>query len=274
MVLLPEGFGLPPLPYAIAILIGTIAVGYGFYVRRPSIEEAHVVALGAWMAVGAAVHALYQLAALPAAAEPLAGTPAVYVTTAIVVGAGWLLADITIDPDRVPVAIAASGGLLFVALAGWVVQIGRRAGTLELIWPAIGVVVSIALTAGIWVALARFRPAATATTGWVGVLTVFAHVFDAISTSVGVDVLGFGERTPLSRRILLFAEGLPTEPYLGSGWLFVVVKVALVVAIVLLMRDYVAEEPVEGRLLLGFIAAVGLGPGTHNVLLFVAGAGV
>jgi len=67
-----------------------------------------------------------------------------------------------------------------------------------------------------------------------------------------------------------FAAHLPTEPYLGVGWLFVLVKVALVAVVVVLLADYVREVPGEGYLLLGLVAAVGLGPGVHNVLLFVA----
>lgn len=34
------------------------------------------------------------------------------------------------------------------------------------------------------------------------------------------------------------------------------------------MADYVREEPTEGYLLLGLVAAVGLGPGVHNLVLF------
>jgi uncharacterized membrane protein len=56
---------------------------------------------------------------------------------------------------------------------------------------------------------------------------------------------------------------------LGVGWLFVLVKLLVAAGIVVLLADLVREDPVEGRLLLGFVAAVGLGPGVHNVLLFV-----
>jgi len=90
---------------------------------------------------------------------------------------------------------------------------------------------------------------------------------------VGVDVLGFGERTPASRLIIEFADRLPTAEALGSGWLFVVVKLVLVGGVVVLFADYIEDEPTEGYLLLGFIAAVGLGPGVHNLLLFAVTGG-
>jgi uncharacterized membrane protein len=129
------------------------------------------------------------------------------------------------------------------------------------------------VTALAWISLRRLRPEATATAGAVGLLALFGHGLDAVSTAVGVDVLGFGERTPLSRVIMEFAAGLPTADFLGSGWLFVVIKMVLVGGIVVLFADYIEETPAEGYLLLGFIAAVGLGPGAHNLLLFAVTAG-
>jgi uncharacterized membrane protein len=102
----------------------------------------------------------------------------------------------------------------------------------------------------------------------VGFLAVFGHALDGVSTAVGVDLLGFGERTPLSRAIIEFAATLPTEPYLGTVWLFVLVKLAVASGVVTLFADYVREDPSEGYALLGFVAAVGLGPGVHNLLLF------
>ncbi|WP_020222266.1 DUF63 family protein, partial [Halarchaeum acidiphilum] len=101
-----------------------------------------------------------------------------------------------------------------------------------------------------------------------GALVIFGHALDAATTAVGVDALGFGEQTPLSRVIMQFAGSLPTAPVLGVGWLFIAVKLVLAVGIVLLLADYVREAPTEGYLLLAFIAAVGLGPGAHNLLLF------
>ena len=68
--------------------------------------------------------------------------------------------------------------------------------------------------------------------------------------------------------ILHAAETLPTAELLGVGWLFVVVKIVVASIVVVLFREYVADEPAEGYTLLGFIAAVGLGPGVHNLLLF------
>jgi len=47
------------------------------------------------------------------------------------------------------------------------------------------------------------------------------------------------------------------------------VKLVVAVAIVFLMDDYLQEEPVEASLILSVVAAVGLGPATNNVVLFL-----
>ena len=105
-------------------------------------------------------------------------------------------------------------------------------------------------------------------TGAVGLLAVFGHALDGVSTAVGYDLLGFGEQTPLSRLIIEVGAGLPAPAILGDAWLFVVVKLLVGAAVVVAFDGYVREDPAEGYPLLGLVAAVGLGPGAHNVVLF------
>jgi uncharacterized membrane protein len=109
-------------------------------------------------------------------------------------------------------------------------------------------------------------------TGRLGILAVGAHALDGVSTAVGIDLLGFGERTPLSRLVIEFGASLPTAPAIGGAWLFVLVKLVVASVVVVALTETVREEPTTGRLLLGFVAAVGLGPGAHNVLLFTVAA--
>jgi uncharacterized membrane protein len=125
--------------------------------------------------------------------------------------------------------------------------------------------------AGTWLLLRRLSPAVTVT-GRLGILAVGAHALDGVSTAVGIDLLGFGERTPLSRLVIEFGASLPTAPAIGGAWLFVLVKLVVASVVVVALTETVREEPTTGRLLLGFVAAVGLGPGAHNVLLFTVAA--
>lgn len=267
MAVLPEGFALPPSPYLFALFVGLVVVGALLVRRRPPVTEATVLAFAPWMVLGAALHVLYVLDALPAVLRPLAGTPAVYLTVAVVAGATWLAAA----SGETPRLLAGIGLVALVPVVGAVLGVGAGRRSLRLL-PSVGILLLSALAAVLtWVLLRRFRPGVVAT-GRVGVLAVAAHALDGVSTAVGVDLLGFGERTPLSALVIEFAASLPTQPLLGSGWLFVCVKLVVVSVVLVALTETVREAPTQGRLLLGFVAAVGLGPGAHNVLLFaVAG---
>ncbi|WP_251342461.1 DUF63 family protein [Haloplanus halophilus] len=265
MALLPDGFALPPLPYLLALLLALAAVSGLLSRRRPPVTGRLVLAATPWMVLGSALHVLYVLGTLPAAVRPLAGTPAVYLTVAVLAGATWLAAASTTRDT--PSLVAAAGAAVFLPVVGAVLAAGLDRGSLRLA-PSVGILAASALVAaGAWALLRRLRPG-VAVTGRVGALAVAGHALDGVSTAVGVDLLGFGERTPLSALVLEFAASLPTAPLLGSGWLFVLVKLGVAGAVVALLTETVREAPTEGRLLLGFVAAVGLGPGVHNVLLF------
>lgn len=269
MAVLPAGFSLPPLPYLLALLVGLGVVGWLLVRRRPPVTEWTVLALVPWVVLGAALHVLYVVDALPATVRPLAGTAAVYLTVGLGAGATWLVAN-----------RAAAGTERLLGGAGTAVALGTVVAALVYSGsrgafrpvPAVGIlVVAAAVAVATWVLVGRARPD-VAVTGRPGFLAVAAHALDGVSTAVGVDLLGFGERTPLSRLVIEFAAGLPTAALVGSGWLFVLVKLGVASVVVVALAETVRESPTEGRLLLGFVAAVGLGPGVHNLLLFtVAG---
>lgn len=261
---LPEGFGLPSLPYLVVLVGGTVLIARLLAREDPPVTAATVVVLAPWMVAGAALHSLFQLEAVPEVLMPLLGTPAVYFATFVAAGATWIGA-IRREPNRVPRVLGVAGATVAlvataaVLAAGGVVQPGPSLAS---------VVIALALTGACWVGLERTSPESVAATGSTGVLVVFAHALDGASTAIGIDVLGRGERTPLSAAILEFAASLPTADALGAGWLFVLVKLGLAVAIVNLFAGYVREDPRQAYLLLAVIVAVGLGPGSQNVILF------
>ena len=270
MAVLPEGFALPPAPYLLALVAGLVVVGGLLRRRRPPVTDATVLAFAPWMVLGSALHVLYVLDALPPVVRPLAGTPAVYLTVAVVAGATWL-GTATRASGETPTLLAGVGILALVLPVGAVVGVGTGRGSLRVL-PSVGILVGSAVAAAAtWALLRRVRPDVTVT-GWLGVLAVAGHALDGVSTAVGIDLLGFGERTPLSALVIEFAASLPTASLIGSGWLFVLVKLVVAGVVVAALSETTREAPTQGRLLLGFVAAVGLGPGAHNVLLFaVAG---
>ena len=268
MAVLPEGFALPPVPYLLALVATLIVVGVGLRRRRVEFGHRHVLALVPWMAAGAALHVLYIVEAVPAVIAPLLGTPAVYATVGVLAGGVWLVADLVDRP--VGASIGLVGAVVCLLAVAGVGAVGLDRGALRVGPSVVALLGGIVLTGVVWVILRRVRPEVDSV-GWVGIVTIGAHTLDGVSTAVGVDWLGFGERTPLSRAIIEFGAGLPTADVLGATWLFVVVKILIASWIVAAFVEYVRDRPAEGYALLGLVTAVGLGPAVHNLLLFAVG---
>ncbi|WP_254535450.1 DUF63 family protein [Halomarina litorea] len=266
---LPEGFALPPLPYLLIVLGAAGLAVLALVLADPSVTEVTVVAFAPWMVAGATLYALNQVGVVVDVLAPLFGSPTVYVTTFSLMGFLWGVASLVGRDPRFSTVVLLLGGIgLMSSVLGLALVVGLSRPPFRVLWPAIGFAVAVALTGVAWMVLGALRPRATSITGMAGLLAVFGHTLDGVSTAVGVDVLHFGEQTPLSAAIIEVGASLPTAPYLGTVWLFVLVKVALAMGVVVLMADYVEEAPREGFLLLAGVAAVGLGPGAHNLVLF------
>ncbi|MFB6072002.1 MAG: DUF63 family protein [Halobacterium sp.] len=266
-MVVPSGFEIPPLPYLAAVAAAVAAVGWLLVRERPRVDDRTVLAFAPWIVLGSSLYVCYQLGVYPDAVAPLFGSPVVYATTFAGAGATWLAARRTERPLGV---LAATGGVLALAPVAAALRYGAVHDSLNFPWPLAAVAAAAVLGHVAWWVVEQWRPEDADTVGAAGALVVFAHVLDGTSTAVGVDVLGFGEQTPLSALIMEFAGALPTAPVVGVGWLFVLVKTALAAGVAVLLAEYVREVPREGYLLLALVAAVGLGPGAHNVLLFVA----
>lgn len=264
-MVLPAGTTVPPLPYLLGVLLAVGAVAWGL--RRASVRltGTTVLALSPWMVTGAGLYVLYQIDVVPGVLSPLFGSPTVYATTFVPAGLIWLSALRTRSPEKI---LAGTGVLAAIVPIGFALGVAAAEGTFSPGWPLLGVVIAAVLGAGTWGLFSEVLPDEAATVGWTGALVIGSHALDGVSTAIGVDVLNFGEQTPLSRIVLETAGVLPTAEIIGVGWLFVVVKLVVAVLVVWLLADYVAEDPRGGNALLLLVTAVGLGPGAHNVLLF------
>ena len=278
-----SGFEVPSLLYLAVLLAGLVTVAALLYVTRPPVTQRTVLAFVPWIITGAVLHVFYQLGTsfeqqvYPEWVEPLFAAPAVYVTTFVGMGAVWLLATLLGTArgggeDRSTRYFAAAGVGVVVPLVGLLVwqALGPELDPQPVV-PILVLIGTGALTFLVYVAIGAWRTWVIAEARLAGALVLFAHLLDGISTAVAVDVFGTTERSLLPARIMEFAGTLPTEPYLGTGWLFVVVKLVVAALIVVAFADYVREEPVRGNLLFAFVAAVGLGPAMNNLALTFLG---
>jgi uncharacterized membrane protein len=267
LAVLPSDFDLPGLAVLVPLALATAAVAVGLYRRGPSVDQPTALAFAPWMVAGGALRVLHELGGIPEPLTALFGTPTVYLTVFVLAGGTWALLDRQ-TPERTATGLAVAGSLLALVAVGAVVLAGTRRGTLALVWPGLAVLAAVAVTAAVSVG-DRWRSGGHGLFGApIGLLVIFGHALDGTSTAVGVDVFAGAERTPIPRTILEFSSQLPTAEVIGTGWLFVLVKIVVALLVLEFTRGLLEEDPTQGYLLLAFIAAVGLGPGVHNVLLF------
>lgn len=271
-MVLPEGVSLPPIGYSVALVVGLLIVGGAVVREDPPVTPWTVLGFVPWIVVGAASHVLYVEHLVGEPIRYFLGTPAVYAWTAILAGVAWLVAvrepvDSSLS-HPVPVLIGSIGAVIGLFPIGVIVATGLERGSFAPGWPIVALVLSVILTVVVWIGLQRGAPAVVETTGVVGITLVFSHVLDGISTTVGIDVLGADERSPLPRLIMDLAGHLPLSNTVGTGWAFVLVKLGVAVALLWLFVPFVRDTPRQANLFLLALAAVGLGPGVHNLLLF------
>lgn len=268
-LVLPEGYSLPPWPYAIALVVLLVGVLALLWALKPPITDWTSLAIVPWIATGAILYAMFQARMINTEALwPLVNSPTVYVTTAIAAGIVWIGSTVwgamsDRSADR-PLGVIGTGVAITLATLG--VFVSFNEGTLTPFWSPLIFFGALILAAVIWAALSLVFTDAAAYTGKTGAVVVFGHVLDGLSTAVGYTG-GVQEQTPLSRIILQAGEALSAPDLVGAG-LFLLVKMVLAVGIVILFREWAREEPRQARMVLILVAAVGLGPGIHNVYLF------
>ena len=282
-----EGFVVPPVEYTALLAVGTAVVLALLYAVQPPVSQRTVLAFLPWMISGAALHVFYQLGELyqvqiyPPVAEPFFSAPAVYLTTFIGMSGIWVISSIigmgaqssVSGSDKVAQYLGALGLGVMIPLVGLIFWQGLdpAVGPMEPVMPLVGIITTMVVTFVVYIIIGTWRTHIIAQARLVGALVLFAHLLDGITTAIGNDILGVHERSVLSARIMEFAADLPTAEYIGSGWLFVVVKMLLAVLIVVGFADYVSEEPTRGNLFFALIVALGIGPAMNNIFLFLLG---
>jgi uncharacterized membrane protein len=267
---LPSGVSFPPFPYLFLLLLAAVAVLSLLYRTRAPVGPRIVFALGPWVVAGSMLFTLFLVGYLPDPIAPLFGIPAVFLTTFVIGGLVWAAAGRFTgqgwSASDAATLIFLLGILVAAAVSGFAYSVGRVRGTLSPFWTAVTLGLSLLVAIALLTGLYRFVPHVR-NTGLSGVVVVFGHSLDAMSTAIGVDVLGFVEQVPPSVLLIEYCACLPTASILGTTWLYLFVKLGVVLVVVVLSK-YVASSPRRGHLALGVVASIGLGPGAHNLVLF------
>ena len=138
----------------------------------------------------------------------------------------------------------------------------------------VGATVATALT---WVAIERFAPDINRGTRYMGLVVIWAHAVDGVANVIGHDrAVAVGPahnqvpKNPLNATIVDVTGSLLPENIVavtGEAWPFLIVKLVAAVVVIWIFDESVFEEsPRYAILLMITVVAVGLGPGTRDML--------
>ncbi len=138
----------------------------------------------------------------------------------------------------------------------------------------VGATVATGLT---WLAIERFAPDINRGTQYMGLVIIWAHAVDGVANVIGLDwATAFGHarnlqpKHPVNEAIVnVTGSILPPDivAVTGAAWPFLIVKLIAPVLIIYLFDEEIMDEsPRFAFLLLVTVVAVGLGPGTRDML--------
>ena len=137
--------------------------------------------------------------------------------------------------------------------------------------------ITTVIAGGVWAAVRQFAPEITRGTDRIGFVVLWGHTLDGVANVIASDwarAIGlpfeYSAKHPINRFIIGATEGVLPESIavtIGTSWPFLVVKIVAALAVVWLFDEAIFEEsPRYAILLLVAILAVGLGPGTRDML--------
>lgn len=277
------------IPTLVLLLVGVI-----FLVRRLEIERyrAGFFALFPFMLFGGALRVVEDVnaTAFEATGEmaiqlPWSGfiiSPLIYFTVFFialvsVITSVWLDRNDHVSGYEYPLAgIGTTVLTITIAYLAYVAATEPYAEFYPLI-PLVILVGATLTTAITWVALERFAPELNRGTESMGIVVIWAHAVDGVANVIGLDwatslglPVNLVPKHPINRAIAnTTADVLPADivAITGSAWPFLLVKVAAAIFVIWIFDETVFEDsPRYAILLMITVVAVGLGPGTRDML--------
>ncbi|ARS91172.1 DUF63 family protein [Natrarchaeobaculum aegyptiacum] len=199
------------------------------------------------------------------------------ITLVAVVISVWLDRRGTVSGYEYPLAAIGTGLLaVTVGYLGYVAAVHEYATFYPwlLLTTLVGATIATAIT---WVVVDRFFPSVNRGTAYMGIIVIWAHAVDGVANVIGLDwAVAFGHdqnlvpKHPVNEWIVeTTGSVLPADvvAVTGEAWPFLIVKLIAPVIVLWIFNEEVFEEsPQYTYLLLITVVAVGLGPGTRDML--------
>ncbi len=287
------GYTIPSTLGYITVLLFML-LGMILLLRRLDIgtDRGFFYALFPFMLFGGALRTIEDagVSATRAGAEPLIAFPAsaliispfIYITMFLLTLAAVLF-SVRLESDgyvdRYEYPLAGIGTALLVGSMGYLTYLGV-ATEYATIYPQVLGITLVGATVSAWVTwkLVSWRyPSLNSGTGFIGFVVIWGHAVDGVANVIGLNwmpALGAGSnlvpKHPLNAAIVEYTGRLLPEAVLAvtsDAWPFLFVKLGAATAVVWLFNDELFDEsPRYTLLLLVAVVAVGLGPGTRDML--------
>ncbi len=181
--------------------------------------------------------------------------------------------------DRYEYPLAGVGTALLVGSVGYLTYLGV-ATEYATIYPQVLIVTLVGATLSAWITwkvVGSRYPALDAGTGFMGFVVIWGHAVDGVANVIGLNwmpALNAGSnlvpKHPVNAAIVEYTGRLLPEAVVAitsDAWPFLVIKLAAATIVVYIFNDELFEEtPRYTILLLVAVVAVGLGPGTRDML--------
>ncbi|MFO7834294.1 MAG: DUF63 family protein [Halohasta sp.] len=278
--------------YVVALLFALF--GVILLLRRLDLgtDRRFFYALFPFMLFGGALRTIEDagVAAVRAGAEPLVAFPAsaliispfIYVTVFALTLAA-VLVSVRLESaglvDAYEYPLTGIGTALVAGSVGYLTLLGLTTDYVTIMPQVSGVILvgSTISAVAVWYAIDVGRPALHAGTGRIGFVVIWAHAVDGMANVIGLDwmpALGAGAnlvpKHPVNAAVVdITGLVLPASvlDVTGDAWPFLLVKLAAAAVLVWVFNEELFEEsPRYTILLLIAVVAVGLGPGTRDML--------
>ena len=200
-----------------------------------------------------------------------------FVTLAALVGSVALARRGTVGRYESP--LFGVGTVALVATLGYLAALAVGTEAVGF-YPLVLVVVLVGatlVTAVTWWAIGEFAPEINRGTGAIGAVVIWGHAVDGVANVAVLDWAGalglagqYGAKHPVNRAIVSATSTVLPESVtavVGTAWPFLLVKIIAAVAVVWVFDEQIFDEsPRYAILLLIAILAVGLGPGSRDML--------
>jgi uncharacterized membrane protein len=278
-----------------AVILLTALIGLVLLLRHLEIGESPALFYGLFpfMFLGGALRVVEDAAnaaRLTPGAEPaitypvnsLLISPVIYFTVFFFTVAALLVARWAEDEGYVERYDRALAGIGAAALGATLLYLVVLAFTTEYVsflpqFTVVTLVGATVVTGVAWWAIEEYAPDLNAGTGLVGLVIIWGQTLDGVANVVGLDwgaELGLANdlvgKHPVNRFVVDATSGLLPPSVVavtGDAWPFLLLKVVVAVAVVALFDEAVMEEsPRYSIMMLIAILAVGLGPGSRDML--------